>query len=124
MIVIHVMGGLGNQLYQYAMYEKLRSIGKNVKLDTYAYSDNAGDDKEWRKLELDRFPHVKYECCTEEDRTLLLDNSMSAFSRIRRKLTGRKDKTSLRRKRRTLLYGTLYQVSANRRRDRKNHRRP
>lgn len=93
MIVIHVMGGLGNQLYQYAMYEKLRSIGKNVKLDTYAYSENAGDDKEWRKLELDRFPHVQYERCTEEDRTVLLDNSMSAFSRIRRKLTGRKDKT-------------------------------
>ena len=32
MIIIHVMGGLGNQLYQYAMYEKLKSMGKAVKL--------------------------------------------------------------------------------------------
>lgn len=28
MIVIHVMGGLGNQLYQYALYEKLRALDR------------------------------------------------------------------------------------------------
>ena len=30
MILIHVMGGLGNQLYQYALYEKMKSLGKKV----------------------------------------------------------------------------------------------
>ena len=50
MILIHVMGGLGNQLYQYALYEKMKSLGKKVKLDTYAYNDAAGEDKEWRSL--------------------------------------------------------------------------
>ena len=33
MIIIHVVGGLGNQLYCYALYEKLKSLGKEVKLD-------------------------------------------------------------------------------------------
>ena len=61
MILIHVMGGLGNQLYQYALYEKMKSLGKKVKLDTYAYNDAAGEDKEWRSLELDRFPAIEYD---------------------------------------------------------------
>ena len=30
MIIIKVMGGLGNQLQQYALYEKFRSLGKEI----------------------------------------------------------------------------------------------
>ena len=30
MIIIKINGGLGNQLQQYAMYDKLRSMGKDV----------------------------------------------------------------------------------------------
>ena len=48
MIIIHVMGGLGNQLYQYALYEKLKYLGKDVRLDLYAYKEAAGEDREWR----------------------------------------------------------------------------
>ena len=33
MIIIKVNGGLGNQLQQYALYDKMRSLGKEVKLD-------------------------------------------------------------------------------------------
>ncbi len=93
MIIIHVMGGLGNQLYQYAMYEKLKSMGKDVKLDFYAYTEAAGEEREWRELELTRFENLKYEACTKEERTKLLDNSMAFGDRIRRKLFGRQDKT-------------------------------
>lgn len=93
MILIHVMGGLGNQLYQYALYEKMKSLGKKVKLDTYAYNDAAGEDKEWRSLELNRFPAIEYDKATSEDRTKLLDNSGLLTAKIRRKLLGRKDKT-------------------------------
>lgn len=93
MIIIHVMGGLGNQLYQYAMYEKLKSMGKAVKLDFYAYTQEAGDEKEWRSLELPRFENLEYEVCTKEERTKLLDNSMAFADRLRRKLFGRQDKT-------------------------------
>lgn len=93
MIIIHVMGGLGNQLYQYAMYEKLKSMGKEVKLDFHAYTEEAGEDKEWRNLELTRFLNLEYEVCTKEERTKLLDDSMALGDRIRRKLLGRQDKT-------------------------------
>ena len=40
MVIIHVMGGLGNQLYQYALYEKFRALGKEAKLDLYAYRED------------------------------------------------------------------------------------
>lgn len=93
MVIIHVMGGLGNQLYQYAMYEKLKSMGKEVKLDFYAYTEATGEEREWRKLELPRFENLEYEVCTKEERTRLLDNSMTFANRIRRKLLGRQDKT-------------------------------
>lgn len=93
MIIIHVMGGLGNQLYQYAMYEKLKSMGKEVKLDLYAYSEAAEDEREWRNLELTRFENLQLEVCTEAERMKLLDNSMALTDRIRRKLFGRRDKT-------------------------------
>lgn len=93
MIIIHVMGGLGNQLYQYAMYEKLKSIGKDVKLDFYAYTEAPEEEREWRNLELTRFENLQYEVCTKAERTKLLDNSVAFWHRIRRKLFGRQDKT-------------------------------
>ncbi len=93
MIIIHVMGGLGNQLYQYALYEKLRSLGKHVKLDLYAYKEAAGEEREWRPLELEWLEALQYEVCTMEERQRFLDNSMKPADRIRRKLTGRKDRT-------------------------------
>lgn len=93
MIIIHVMGGLGNQLYQYAMSEKLKSLGKKVKLDFYAYKAAKGEDKEWRDLELEWLEGPEYEACSDKERTLFLDNDMGVLSRIRRKIFGRKNKT-------------------------------
>ncbi len=93
MIIIHVMGGLGNQLYQYALSEKLKQLGKEVKLDLYAYTDAKGEDREWRELELERLEGLEYMVCTRQERTLFLDNSMKFADRVRRKLTGRKDRT-------------------------------
>jgi len=61
MIIIHVMGGLGNQLYQYALYEKLKYLGKDVRLDLYAYKEAAGEDREWRALELEWLGALQYE---------------------------------------------------------------
>jgi hypothetical protein len=83
------MGGLGNQLCQYALYEKFKFLGKNVKLDLYDYY-TTGDDREWRKLELDWFDGLKYETCTDEDRIKYLDSDLKWYSRIRRKIFGRK----------------------------------
>lgn len=94
MIIIHVMGGLGNQLYQYALYEKMKSLGKEVKLDLYAYQpDTCEEDKEWRDLELGWLDRLEFDVCTRQERAALLDNSMKLKDRIHRKLHGRQDKT-------------------------------
>lgn len=93
MIVIHVMGGLGNQLYQYALYEKFRALGREVKLDVYAYRQAEGAEREWRALELEWLEGIRYEVCTAAERQQLLDNSMKLADRVRRRLTGRRDKT-------------------------------
>ena len=93
MIIIHVMGGLGNQLYQYALYEKLRWLGREVKLDLYAYKEAKGAEREWRPLELEWLAGIQYEVCTAAERQRFLDNSMKPVDRIRRRLTGRKDRT-------------------------------
>ncbi|MDE7417305.1 MAG: alpha-1,2-fucosyltransferase [Lachnospiraceae bacterium] len=93
MIIIHVMGGLGNQLYHYALYEKFKFLGKDVKLDLYAYKEAAGAEQEWRSLELEWLDLPQYEVCTADERELFMDSSMKLADRIRRKLTGRRDKT-------------------------------
>jgi hypothetical protein len=83
------MGGLGNQLCQYALYEKFKYLGKEVKLDLHDYY-TTDEDKEWRQLELDWLEGIKYEICTGDERIKFLDSDMKMISRIRRKLFGRK----------------------------------
>lgn len=66
MLIIKMNGGLGNQLQQYALYEKLKSLGKNVKLDISWFSKDVGMATK-RELELNYFPKVSYDTCTEEE---------------------------------------------------------
>ena len=63
MIIIKMNGGLGNQLQQYALYEKFKSLGKEVKLDISWFGKDYGKALK-RELELDYFPNVSYEACT------------------------------------------------------------
>lgn len=54
-IILDIMGGIGNQMFQYAMYLRLKNCGKNVKLAI---------TNKWQwdfPFELDIFPNVKYE---------------------------------------------------------------
>ena len=39
MIIVEVMGGLGNQMQQYALYRKLESLGKDARLDVSWFLD-------------------------------------------------------------------------------------
>ena len=51
MIIIKMNGGLGNQLQQYALYEKLKKLGKDVKVDTSWFYGNQGKQwKQWQTL--------------------------------------------------------------------------
>lgn len=52
MILIQVSGGLGNQMFQYALFLKLKSLGKSVKLDLSYYKQINCN----RNLELEIFP--------------------------------------------------------------------
>lgn len=89
MIIIHVVGGFGNQLYCYAIYEKLKSLGKEVKLDIGDYLPNAAEPEK-RRLELPFLEGLKYEICTSKERNALKDDSRKFLSRVRRKLFGSK----------------------------------
>lgn len=71
MIIISVNGGLGNQLQQYALYEKMKTLGKEVKLDLSWY-ESVHKQAIDRELELSRFPNIELEACTEQEYNQLL----------------------------------------------------
>lgn len=92
MIIIRVMGGLGNQLQQYALYKKLEHIGKDVRLDTSWFQNEGAQSgiAKKRDLELNNLEGVSYrEAASEEIRNILgrLWNEKESFiSKIQRKL--------------------------------------
>lgn len=87
MIIIELMGGLGNQLQQYALYRKLVSMGKETRLDASWFKEQDRQDEKLthRELELTRFDRLIYEVCTPEEKAQLIGNG--GFSgKLRRKL--------------------------------------
>lgn len=62
MVIVRAMGGLGNQLQQYALYRKLECMGRNVRLDTSWFDSEAlqADMPAARELELDYLNPLPY----------------------------------------------------------------
>lgn len=88
MIIIQLAGGLGNQMFQYALYLQLKSLGKTVKID-----DVSGFVQDaQREPALAPFG-VSYERATAKELEHMLDSSMLPWNRVRRKLCGRKKKS-------------------------------
>ena len=65
MIIVEFKGGLGNQMFQYAFYEKLNQMGKNVKGDIVSFYHSVMNDSSgayrnvtMRKFELELFPNI------------------------------------------------------------------
>ena len=92
MMIIRAMGGLGNQLQQYALYKKLESIGRDVRMDIswFKNADTQARMLKPRELELEYFGSVSY-CVAEpeEIRSILgrlWDEKESFVSKVRRKL--------------------------------------
>ncbi len=87
MIIIQVMGGLGNQLQQYALYRKFVRMGKEARLDIAWFSDKEkrGEVLAERELELDYFDRLVYETCTPEEKAQLI-GSEGAAGKLKRKL--------------------------------------
>ncbi|MCR4762365.1 MAG: alpha-1,2-fucosyltransferase [Lachnospiraceae bacterium] len=76
MIIIRVMGGLGNQMQQFALYEKLRSLGREAKLDlAWFHRSNQNRLAAPRELELTRFLNLTMEACTNAERNRFLKRS-------------------------------------------------
>ena len=85
MIIIRMTGGLGNQMFQYALYLKLCSMGREVKFDdiTEYEIDNA------RPVMLWAFG-LTYPRADQEEINKITDGFLKLSHRIRRKLFGRK----------------------------------
>lgn len=72
MIIIRLMGGLGNQLQQYALYKKYVSMGVPAKIDLSWYEESVQKKVlAPRHIELDKFTGVKYEVCSSDERKAL-----------------------------------------------------
>lgn len=63
-VIVCCLGGLGNQMFQYALYRNLQQQGKNVYLDVSYYNTPRN-----RVFLLDKvFPYLKMKICSEEQR--------------------------------------------------------
>ncbi len=88
MIIIRMMGGLGNQMFQYALYLQLKALGKEVKIDdVYGFRDD-----EQRNPVLEAMYGITYDKATDLEVTDITDAHLDLMSRIRRKIFGRKSK--------------------------------
>ena len=85
MNIIRMSGGLGNQMFQYALYLKLCSMGKEVKFDDI----NEYRGEKARPIVLAIFG-IDYPRATWDEITAFTDQSMELKKRIRRHLFGRK----------------------------------
>lgn len=88
MIIIQLAGGLGNQMFQYALYLQLKSLGKVVKID-----DVAGFAQDIKRSPALAPFGAEYECPTKKELTQMLDSSPFIWHKVRRKLCGRNRKS-------------------------------
>lgn len=77
------MGGLGNQLFQYALAEKMKALGYEVRLDISYYSESAEGDTR-RKCYADLFPQLNVEYASNNE--IIRCKEQSLLRRIRRKI--------------------------------------
>lgn len=88
MIIIRLKGGLGNQMFQYALYLQLKALGKDVKIDDVEGFIN---DKQRVPVLEDMFG-ITYDKADKAEIVEITDAHMDLISRIKRKLFGRHSK--------------------------------
>ena len=89
MIIVQIAGGLGNQMQQYAVYYKLKKMGKDVKLDLSWFDPKVQKNMlASREFELSIFKDLEYEVCTDEERDYFLKRSgvLKLTGKVARKL--------------------------------------
>ena len=90
MIGIRMEGGLGNQMFQYALFLQLRALGRDVYMDDAAGYENQAADTVLRPVRLKEAFGIDYPVLSKEDRWRLTDSYPGIFNAIKRKLRGRK----------------------------------
>lgn len=85
MDIIRMTGGMGNQMFQYALYLKLSSMGREVKLDDITEYNMENS----RPVMLWAFG-IDYPKATRKEINQITDGFLRLSHRIRRKLFGRK----------------------------------
>lgn len=87
MIIIQMAGGLGNQMFQYALYKQLINMGKTVKMDDeMGFAEDAQ-----RSPSLAAFG-ITYEKASSAEIMQMRDSSPALTAKVRRKLFGRQKK--------------------------------
>ena len=88
MIIIRMSGGLGNQMFQYALYLKFKSMGTEVYMEDYSqYSGN----NSFRDIQLDAFG-ISYDRVSADKYYEYTDLYPGLKNKLRRKLFGRKSR--------------------------------
>lgn len=92
MIIVQIVGGLGNQLFGYALFRKLLSMGKDVYIDTVS-NDKRGIAAAKCKFGLYRLSkESEHRQCSKKQRRQVADIDMDLFSLVKRKIMGQKKK--------------------------------
>ena len=89
MLVVQIAGGLGNQMQQYAVYCKLKGMGKDVKLDLSWFDKSIQKNMlAPREFELGLFQNVSFEECTSKERDYFLKQNVvqKASGKVLKKL--------------------------------------
>lgn len=89
MIIIRMAGGLGNQMFQYALYLQLRSLGRKVVLDdTTKYTADANVSTVSRRTPQLSVFGIEYPRASQKEIWQMTDSCPSFSDRLRRRLSG------------------------------------
>lgn len=89
MIVVGINGGLGNQMFQYALYLKLKSLGKDVYVDDEILVNKLNNTQ---SLKIFDVFNLEYKQCDKRKIKEFADVTMDPLSRARRKFFGPRNK--------------------------------
>ncbi|MBQ7782249.1 MAG: alpha-1,2-fucosyltransferase [Lachnospiraceae bacterium] len=88
MIMLQMSGGLGNQMFFYALYKELQKEGKDVCIEDFTHYEDIGRKDKC----LEEIFELTYEKADRKVYERITDSSMQPWKRLRRKLLGRKGK--------------------------------
>ncbi len=88
MNIIRMTGGLGNQMFQYALYLSFRDLGIECKFDDFSEYE---DHDNARPIQLGKFG-IDYPRATREEVREFTDGQTDLLHKIRRKLFGRRSR--------------------------------